>query len=724
MSQDQDPTEQASKPPIDSDGNNGETPNEATAPMFPIDSSIRSSAPPTLPDSTGTPTAPLTPHDDGGGTTRAFTGSALPPIGPLEGPTVLSPEVTETYTPLPTASHQSPKPADSSAAHWNTIRSGGQLQPGEIVFGRYVVQRKLGGGGMGEVWQVRHLELNAERAVKMILTRIASDSQTRGRFRREAQAMARFTHPNAVTVHDARLSEHDVAYIEMEYIEGQSLDKILQRGVPMPLDWTARILDQLCDVLQTAHEHQIVHRDLKPSNLMLVHGRPEGKELLKVLDFGIAKILGVEDADNDVRTLAGFFMGTPPYASPEQGDGKADPRSDIYAVGIILYEFLTGHRPFKGPAARMIADTLNTPAPPFATINPEVKVPPEIERLVLRCLAKDPKDRPQTIREVAEEFRRALPQPATIPVAPPAPRLNTWALISTILALGLLLLLAWLRPGETPKPILSQGGDGGSQHEAPGLALPPGFHAEKPEEPAEDGYPRLIVSDHDGSRFVRVVGGSFEMGPPGATRRVTVPSVYMQETEVTNAQLQTYFQHRGVVPTPPPRIKTAWPNTEGEFAQHPAVFVDHSLAEDYARWVGGRLMTSAEYEYAARSRGQPDHKYVWGDSPPLEPDDRRANIDALEHRTTTAKVTNYPDDHTNQGVLGLTGNVREWCQDRSPGDVSSFEVRGGSWKSFADEFATYRGKPIVGTTREDDLGFRVVVEWPKPTNGSQPASAE
>ena len=134
--------------------------------------------------------------------------------------------------------------------------------------------------------------------------------------------MARLSHPNALTVFAAQM-EGEVAYIEMEYLVGQSLDNLLQPGVPMPLDWTARILIQLCDVLEAAHETGIVHRDLKPSNLMLVDGRPAGKELLKVLDFGIAKILEGEAHEDSSHQLGGL-IGTPHYIEPradERGRG-------------------------------------------------------------------------------------------------------------------------------------------------------------------------------------------------------------------------------------------------------------------------------------------------------------------------------------------------------------------------------------------------------------------
>ena len=251
---------------------------------------------------------------------------------------------------------------------------------------------------MGAVWLVTHKELNVERVLKLIVAAISHDSQARGRFRREAQVMARFQHPHAVTVHDARLTERDVAYIEMEYVRGESLDKIFKRGEPMPLALVARIVEQLCDALQAAHVMGIVHRDLKPANLMLLADRPPGREHLKVLDFGIAKVLSETGLDTEVHTVTGMFMGTPPYASPEQADGKADSRSDIYAVGVMLYEFLTGHRPFRGPAARVLVETITQPPPTFADMSPQLNYPPEIEAVVMKCLAKAPADRPQSAR--------------------------------------------------------------------------------------------------------------------------------------------------------------------------------------------------------------------------------------------------------------------------------------------------------------------------------------
>ncbi len=236
----------------------------------------------------------------------------------------------------------------------SSIGIAGKIKPGQVLFGRYLVDSQLGEGGMGTVWLVRHLGLGVPRALKLIVSvvekmlgeggmgavwlvrylglgvpralkliipGIAFDPQARARFKREAQVMARLSHPNAVIVHNARMSK-DAAFIEMEYIRGQSLNKLMCPGVPMSLDWVARILEQLCDVLLYAHDRGIVHQDLKPSNLMLLDGRPPDQEWLKVLDFGIAQILGATDHEVDVRTRPGRFLGTAPYSSPEQLVGE------------------------------------------------------------------------------------------------------------------------------------------------------------------------------------------------------------------------------------------------------------------------------------------------------------------------------------------------------------------------------------------------------------------
>ncbi len=298
---------------------------------------------------------------------------------------------------------------------WEHAGIPAKLESGQVILdNKYTVVKKIGAGGMGEVWQVRHTMLEQDLALKLIhQVGQQIDDQTRERFRREAKVMVRINHPHAVRVYDAEVGK-DRAFILMEYVKGRPLNELFKRGTPQPIERVARLLDQLCDVLQEAHDAGVVHRDLKPSNLMLLDGRPAGKDHLKVLDFGIAKILkekGGDHGDGDAPTLtqAGSFMGTPQYASPEQARGdEIDGRSDLYTVGVILYEWLTGHRPFDGKGWQaLLIEHLNTPPPPFAARNPEAAVPEAVEAMVMRCLAKKADDRYPTAAALAEAFKAA-----------------------------------------------------------------------------------------------------------------------------------------------------------------------------------------------------------------------------------------------------------------------------------------------------------------------------
>lgn len=398
-------------------------------------------------------------------TTGPFGGGT--PLPPSPGSTVPTPG-----QPQPAGGHgnarqggRGGRPRDPNGSTLSSASSSGDRPPsgppeaGHVWLGKYDVLRKLGQGAMGEVWLVRHLELGIERALKLISLSAQYDPEMRARFRREARAMALFSHVNAVTVHDASTAS-DTAYIEMEYVVGRSLDKVLERGVPMPLDWTERIIVQLCDVLQEAHRSGIVHRDIKPSNMMLVDGRPEGREFLKVLDFGIAKILDAQKRDvDDLQTRQGATMGTLAYMSPEQVNGdseKIDGRSDLYSVGVLMYELLTGSRPFTSPGFRLSYDHLFTLPPPFATTNPEVRVPPVVEGLVLRCLEKDPALRPQSARELADAFRNAAapPAPKAVMVSEAPPPTRRSVLIAGIVAAsGAGGLATWIATLRTPAQV-------------------------------------------------------------------------------------------------------------------------------------------------------------------------------------------------------------------------------------------------------------------------------
>ena len=280
---------------------------------------------------------------------------------------------------------------------------------GRTFLGRYETRRLLGEGGMGRVYLARQADLGREVVIKVMHEHIASDAKFRDRFQRETLLMARFHHPGAVTLYDASLSDPLGPCIVMEYIKGVNLETLLARNGRMSAPRVGRIVGELCEVLQAAHDENIIHRDLKPANLMIVDPDTP-RERIKVMDFGLAKLIEADAARKVTDTNVDFAVGTPGYICPEQVRGEEmDNRGDLYSVGVMMYELLTGRLPFNGPNSMDILLAHATEPPPtFAEIGLSGWVPREVEHLVYECLAKDPEDRPQTARELAERFDTAL----------------------------------------------------------------------------------------------------------------------------------------------------------------------------------------------------------------------------------------------------------------------------------------------------------------------------
>ncbi len=299
---------------------------------------------------------------------------------------------------------------------------------GRMFLGRYETIKLLGEGGMGRVYLARQIDLGRQVVVKVMHDHIAADPKFKDRFQRETLLMARFQHPYVVTLYDASLNDPQGPCIVMEYIRGITLDTLLMRNTCLNPARAGRLLGQLCEALQAAHTEGIVHRDLKPTNLMLVD--PDTPyEKIKVMDFGLAKLV-----DNGHRALnkavtetgADFAVGTPGYISPEQVKGEdMDHRSDLYSVGVILYELLSGRLPFTRDETMdvLLAHATEAP-PPFADIGASGKVPAEIEAVVMSCLSKNPADRPASAMDLAENYDRALAlaNGELSPQAPPSVR--------------------------------------------------------------------------------------------------------------------------------------------------------------------------------------------------------------------------------------------------------------------------------------------------------------
>ena len=259
---------------------------------------------------------------------------------------------------------------------------------GSVIEGKYRLQRELGAGGMGLVYLARHETIERSVAIKVLHKKLADDEAVRRRFETEAKAIARLRHPNCVMLYEFGFSETlDALFAVFEYVEGTSLESCV--GEPLPITDALEVARQVADGIAHAHENKIIHRDLKPENIMVVPRA--GRLEVKVLDFGIARI--AEDDEKRTRlTQVGEMFGTPPYMSPEQVRAKLNvtAATDIYAIGIILYEMLEGTLPFLGDTPiETVMMHLNDEVPPFTRQG----IPEALQEIVAQCLAKDAEDR-------------------------------------------------------------------------------------------------------------------------------------------------------------------------------------------------------------------------------------------------------------------------------------------------------------------------------------------
>ena len=271
--------------------------------------------------------------------------------------------------------------------------------------GHYRITSKLGAGGMGEVFLADDTRLERKAAIKFLPAEIAADPERRQRFLNEARAASALNHPHVCIVYDVGETEDGLPYIAMEFVEGQPLDVLVKQG-PLEISRVVEIAAQVADALDAAHASRIVHRDIKPANISL-----NERGQVKVLDFGLAKRMPQESADAlgmtapMQQTQSGQVLGTPSYMSPEQALGKdLDHRTDIFSMGVVLYELTTGQRPFTGANFAEILDKI-VHDQPTAIARLNYDVPPELERITLKCLQKSPDRRYQTARELMVDLR-------------------------------------------------------------------------------------------------------------------------------------------------------------------------------------------------------------------------------------------------------------------------------------------------------------------------------
>ncbi|WP_437587057.1 protein kinase domain-containing protein [Sorangium sp. So ce1000] len=299
--------------------------------------------------------------------------------------------------------------------------------PGDVLAGKYRIERVLGAGGMGVVFAAWHLVLERRVAVKFLLPEAAALPDAGARFLREARAAAALDGQHIARVLDVGTLDTGAAYMVLEYLTGDDLGQVLQTRGPLPLADAADYL-QACEAIAEAHARGIIHRDLKPKNLFLTR-RPDGTPLLKVLDFGLSKFIATGDSLKEASlTATGLIMGSIHYMSPEQIRSLkyADVRTDIWALGVILYRMLTGRHPFEGDSVTAVTAAIMMDTP-VSILTLRQDVPPAVAALVSRCLVKDPAARAQSVTEIArvlapfgtqrarlsfESIDRLLPEPA------------------------------------------------------------------------------------------------------------------------------------------------------------------------------------------------------------------------------------------------------------------------------------------------------------------------
>ena len=289
------------------------------------------------------------------------------------------------------------------------LRSSTGLEPGTVIRKKYEILSEIGRGGMGVVYRARHLIWNEEKALKVLVAAGAAQQGLKG-LMAEALVMRHLQHPHIVRVEDADYTEDDQPFVVMEYVDGQSLRQKLDHGGPLAPDLALQITAQTCSALSAAHEKGIIHRDIKPQNVLLGKNA-DGSETVKIIDFGIAKVR--EEAGLGFTGMmtgtTGFFVGTPGYASPEQALGMRgsdlDGRTDLYSLGLVLYEMLAGQLPFAADTqVALLGQRLQVEPMPPDRLRRDLHISPDVSKLVMKALAKDRENRYRS----AGEMERAV----------------------------------------------------------------------------------------------------------------------------------------------------------------------------------------------------------------------------------------------------------------------------------------------------------------------------
>lgn len=628
---------------------------------------------------------------------------------------------------------------------------------GMTLDGRYRLENLIGVGGMGDVYRATHIHIDSVFAVKLLKPEFVADQTAIKRFRLEAKAAGRIQHPNAVRVTDFGVTPENIVYLVMELVEGESLRKLIRNEKRMDVLRSINIVRQICGAVEAAHRSGVIHRDLKPDNIIVVNH--QNTERVKVLDFGIAKL---REAKTDTfLTQAGTIIGTPQYMSPEQCQGKQlDPRSDIYSIGILLYEMLSGSVPFEGESTlQVVYNQLHQIPRSITDLSPEVPEP--LAKVIMRALEKEPEQRQSSAIQLSEELKQAVKMESE----------------ESMLSMAEPYLVPPLKPfsGASPSkeiPVEDQGGVSasfGREAQAPSergtMPLPRPFddtgettlirgqkfptaenkvekqtgtnesatvgsriplmigaaivvvallaaiiYFGRKEKPTVATKPQVSASP---SGMLLIQGGKFTMGrdngspDEGPAHEVEVKSFYLDIREVTNQDYKQFVDATGH------SVPKNW-KSNGSYAPDeamlPVTYVTWDDATSYAKWSGKRLPTEAEWEFAARG-GNKGYLYPWGDqwSPGF------ANVDRKGQRKPSP-VRSFEKDISPFGIYDLAGNVSEWVQDNyserygANPDRRLRVYRGGNFLDAPEKGTnTYRWADFPGDIPDDQIlrvGFR------------------